>query len=111
MCETYFKKLAYASDISFIEKKEEAPKNAVSAMQAIAEVYMPLEELIDIQKEIERLQKEKVSLEGEASRLNAKLSNPGFMNKAPAKVIEEEKEKLIKYADMLNKVNERLGRF
>lgn len=111
MCETYLEKLAYASEISFIHDKQEAPKNAVSTMQTIAEVYMPLEELIDIQKEIERLKKEKNSLEGEISRLNIKLSNPGFINKAPAKVIEEEKEKFIKYEDMLKKVNERLGRF
>jgi valyl-tRNA synthetase len=67
-----------------------------------------LDELIDIEKEIERLTKEQKNLEGELKRVEGKLSNEGFVAKAPAKVIEEEKAKQEKYRDMYAKVVERL---
>lgn len=72
------------------------------------EVFLPLEELIDMEKEIERLEKEKANLEMELDRVEKKLSNAGFVAKAPKAVVEAEKEKEAKYRDMYRKVIERL---
>ena len=69
---------------------------------------MPFAELVDITKEVERLEKEKQKLEKEIERVTKKLSNEGFVAKAPEKVIEEEKAKEIKYRAMLAQVEERL---
>ena len=63
---------------------------------------------MDYEAELERLQKEKKKLEGEVKRVVGKLSNEGFVSKAPAKVIDEEKAKKAKYEEMLAKVCERL---
>ena len=104
---SYFEKLASASDVKFIPSKEEAPKNAVSVVTKGAEVFMPLTELIDIDKEIERLNKEREKLEGEIERVEKKLSNEKFVAKAPKNVVDEEKAKGQKYRDMLASV---LGR-
>jgi len=67
-----------------------------------------LADLIDYEKEIERLNKEKARLEDELKRVNGKLSNEKFLSKAPESVVEEEKEKLQKYQSMMEKVLERL---
>jgi len=104
----FFEKLAGASEVVVQRDKQGVPEDAVSAVIAGAEIFLPLEELIDVEKEIERLEKEKSNLENELARVNGKLSNEGFVAKAPAKVIEEEKEKQSKYQDMFNKVVERL---
>ncbi|HPB79350.1 MAG TPA: hypothetical protein PK516_03715, partial [Sedimentibacter sp.] len=72
------------------------------------EIYLPLADLIDYEKEIERLEKEKIRLEGELKRVNDKLNNERFMSKAPENVVNEEKEKLQKYQMMMEKVLERL---
>lgn len=103
----YFEKLAYASEVIFPDK-EEIPKDAVSKVIPGGEIFLPLEDLIDREKEIERLSKEKEKLEKEVERVNNKLSNPGFINKAPQKVVDEEKAKKEMYEDMLRKVIERL---
>ena len=66
------------------------------------------EELVDIEEEKKRLQGEKEKLISEVERAEKMLSNPGFVNKAPEAKINEEKEKLAKYKDMLEKVEERL---
>ena len=70
--------------------------------------FLPLADLIDYEKEIERLNKEKARLEDELKRVNGKLSNEKFLSKAPESVVEEEKEKLQKYQSMMEKVLERL---
>ena len=72
------------------------------------EIFIPLDELIDIEKELERLSKEKANIEGELRRVDAKLGNEGFVAKAPPKVIEDEKAKRENYKDMYNKVVERI---
>jgi len=72
------------------------------------EIFIPLDELIDIEKEIERLNKEKANLEDELKRVDGKLNKEGFVAKAPPKVIEEEKAKRDKYQDMYSKVVERI---
>lgn len=105
---SYFEKLASASEIKFISSKEEAPKNAVSVVTRGAELFMPLTELIDIDKEIERLNKEREKLEGEIERVEKKLSNEKFVAKAPQNVVDEEKAKGEKYRDMLASVIARI---
>ena len=71
---------------------------------------MPMDELIDTEKEKERLTKEKERLQSEIDRVEKKLSNEGFVSKAPAKLIEEEKAKGVKYKEMYDKVVEALAK-
>ena len=82
------------------------PENAVNVVVEGASLYLPLSELVDKEKELERLNKEKKDLEGEIKRVEGKLSNQGFVAKAPANVVEEEKAKGVKYREMLDKVIE-----
>ncbi|HEY5583575.1 MAG TPA: valine--tRNA ligase [Ruminiclostridium sp.] len=105
---TFIQRLAGASEIVVQADKEGIPADAVGTVIAGVEIFIPLDELIDIEKEIERLNKEKINLEGELKRVDGKLNNEGFVAKAPPKVIEEEKAKRDKYQDMHQKVVERL---
>lgn len=105
---SFFQRLAGASEVSVQTDKAGIPADAVGTVIAGAEIFIPLDELIDIEKEIERLAKEKANLEGELKRVEGKLGNEGFVAKAPPKVIEEEKAKREKYLDMYQKVVERL---
>jgi valyl-tRNA synthetase len=104
----FFEKLAGASSVEVMKEKINVPHDAVSAITHGTEIYMPLEDLIDKAKEIERLSKEKERLEKELERVNSKLSNERFISKAPGNVVEEEKGKKLKYQEMLDKVIERL---
>ncbi|AGY75591.1 valine--tRNA ligase [Clostridium autoethanogenum] len=106
--EDYFKKLASASEVEFLKDKNDAPKNIVSAVTRGAELFIPLFDLVDMDKEIERLNKEKEKLEGEIKRVENKLSNEKFVSKAPEAVVNAEREKGDKYREMLNTVIERL---
>jgi valyl-tRNA synthetase len=105
---SFFQRLASASEVAVQADKAGVPSDAVGTVIAGAEIFIPLDELIDIEKEIERLTKEKANLEGELKRVEGKLGNEGFVAKAPPKVIEEEKAKREKYKDMYQKVVERL---
>ncbi len=105
---SFFQRLASASEVAVQADKTGIPADAVGTVIAGAEIFIPLDELIDIEKEIERLNKEKANLEGELKRVEGKLNNEGFVAKAPPKVIEEEKAKREKYKDMYQKVVERL---
>lgn len=107
--EIYFQKLASASEIIVKTEKKEIPENVVSAVVDQVEIFIPLEDLVDKEKEIERLQKEKENLEKELKRVNGKLSNEGFVSKAPFSVVEKEREKQKKYQEMMEKVLERLS--
>ena len=80
-------------------------EDAVSIVVADGVVYLPLEDLIDREKEIERLTKEQERLTKEIARCEGMLNNPNFVNKAPAAKVEAEKEKLEKYKEMKEKVN------
>ncbi|GCD12947.1 valine--tRNA ligase [Clostridium tagluense] len=100
----YFQKLASASEVVFLNSKEEAPENIVTVVTKGAEVYMPLLELVDLEKELERLNKEKEKLEKEIDRVEKKLCNEKFTAKAPVEVVEEEKAKGEKYKEMYNSV-------
>jgi valyl-tRNA synthetase len=84
-------------------------EDAVSLVLHNATVYMPLEEMIDKQKEIERLGKEKKKLLAEVERAQLKLSNEGFIRKAPKELIDAENAKVAKYKEMLSKVDEQLA--
>jgi valyl-tRNA synthetase len=104
----YFERLASASEVQLINDKNQIPEGAVSVVIAGAEIFLPLEELVDMEKEKERLNKEKENLEKEIQRVRGKLNNQGFVAKAPQSVIEEEKAKEAKYQEMYDKVMERL---
>ncbi|MBV1819426.1 valine--tRNA ligase [Bacteroidales bacterium MSK.15.36] len=104
----YFEKLASASEVIFLNSKNDAPENAVSAVTKGAEMFMPLLDLVDLEKELERLNKEKQKLEKEIERVEKKLSNANFVNKAPEAVVNEEKAKGEKYKEMLDAVLERI---
>ena len=105
---TYIEKLASASEVTFIEDKKEVPENAVSIVVKGGELFMPLLDLVDKDKELERLNKEVNKLESEIDRIDKKLNNSGFVAKAPATVVEGEKEKRIKYEEMLEAVKSRI---
>ena len=104
----YIQKLAYSSEVILKTTKENIPDGAVSIIIEGAEIFLPLEDLIDKEKEIERLNKEKERLEKELERVKQKLSNEKFLSKAPAAVIEEEKDKEKKYSELMVKVLDRL---
>ena len=107
--ETYFQKLASASEVEFLSNKEDAPENVVSVVARGAEMFIPLLDLVDLEKELERLNKEKEKLEKEIDRVEKKLTNEKFVAKAPKEVVDEEKAKGEKYKEMLQSVIERLG--
>ena len=104
----FFATLGFASEVIVQADKNGIADDAVSTVIHDAVVYMPFAELVDIEKEIERLKKEQKRLEGEIKRCNGMLNNPNFVGKAPAAKIEEEKAKLEKYTGMLATVEERL---
>lgn len=104
----YFMNLASADDIMVKDNKEGIGEDNISIVLDKCEIFIPLKDLIDFEKEIERLTKEKEKFEGEIKRVVGKLANQGFVSKAPTKVIEEEKEKQKKYEEMLSKVLERI---
>ena len=107
--ERYIKKLANITEISFIASKADVPEEVMSAVVPGAEIFIPLDDIMDYEAELDRLQKEKKKLEGEVKRVKGKLSNEGFVSKAPQKVVEEEKAKQVKYEEMLAKVCDRLA--
>ena len=106
---SFFATLGYASEVHVQEDKTGIDENAVSTLIHDAAVYIPLEELVDIDKEIERLEKEAAKLAGEIKRASGMLANPKFVDKAPAAKVEEEKAKLAKYTEMSEQVAERLA--
>lgn len=108
MGKEYFVTLAGASQVIILKEKKDIPEDAMSAVVMGAEIFLPLDDLVDFEKEIERLEKEKGKLEKELQRVNGKLSNQGFLAKAPQNVIEEEKSKQANYQSMMDKVLERL---
>ena len=107
----FFATLGYASEVVIQENKEGIDKDAVSSVITDGAIYMPFAELVDIDKEIERLKKEEKRLEGELKRSEGMLNNPNFVGKAPVAKIAEEKEKLAKYQGMMAQVKERLAQF
>ncbi|HWS30020.1 MAG TPA: valine--tRNA ligase [Clostridia bacterium] len=105
----YLMKLAGANSVNVQLDKTGIDKNAVSAVCSLAEAFIPLEELVDLEKEIERVKKEIKRVEGDIARAEGKLSNEGFVAKAPQRVIDEERGKLETSKDMRVKLSARLG--
>ncbi len=105
----FFGMLGYASEVFVQEDKTNIGEDAVSAVTADAVIYMPFAELVDIEKEIERLKKEEARLTKELARSNGMLNNEKFTSKAPKAKIEEERAKLEKYTAMMQQVQERLS--
>ena len=104
----YFERLAGASAVIVQADKEGIPGDAVSVICDGCQVYIPLDQLIDISKEIQRLKKERDAAAGELQRATGKLNNPGFVAKAPAQLIEQEKEKVSKFTEVLAQHDERI---
>ena len=102
-------KLGFGKEMKLQENKEGIPNNAISILSKGIEVYMPFEDLVDINEEIARLKKEKEKVEFSIKRSEGMLSNPGFMSKAPENKIKEEKENLVEYKNVLEKLEERLN--
>lgn len=106
--ELYLKNLANISEVNYIKSKDEIPGEVMSAVVDGAEIFIPLDDLLDYKAEHGRLEREKDKLSVEIKRLSGKLGNPGFVEKAPRAVVQAEKEKLTKAEDMLAKVEDRL---
>lgn len=106
--EQFLLKLGFGEEILVQPNKENIPSNAISIMGQDLELYIPFEDLVDLAAEKERLEGEKAKLESEVARAKKMLSNPGFVAKAPESKINEEKEKLAKYEEMLKNTVERL---
>jgi valyl-tRNA synthetase len=104
----YFATLANITEIKVVHEKTQIGEDTASSVMEGTEIYLPLADLIDFEKEIERLEKEKSRLQGEVDRVVNKLNNEKFMSKAPESVVNEEKEKMAKYESMMEKVVERL---
>ena len=108
-CAKSFVNLALAKEIHVQADKSGIGEDAVSVVVSNAVVYLPLEDLVDREKELERLTKEAERLTKEIARCEGMLGNPNFVNKAPEAKVAAEKEKLQKYREMKEKVNVQLN--
>uniref|UniRef100_UPI0029435F37 class I tRNA ligase family protein n=1 Tax=uncultured Intestinimonas sp. TaxID=1689265 RepID=UPI0029435F37 len=111
----FLKRLAYASDVTVTGMTgvgadgEESAKGMVTVITHAARISMPMAELVDMEKEKARLEKQLGKDKAELDKLNAKLQNPGFVNKAPANVVAAERERAEKLAAVIAKLEEQLG--
>lgn len=105
----FFAKLAYASGIEFVEQAPANLESLVSIVTKGAQVYMPMGELVDFEKERARLQKEKAKVQKDIDFVMKKLNNPGFVAKAPEAVIAQEREKAAKYQELMEKLEASLA--
>ena len=106
--EGYLTVLASAEPVTHMVAGAEKPENAMAGVVNGVEIFLPLKDLIDVEKETARLNGEMAKLEKEISRLDKKLSNQGFLAKAPADVVAGEKEKLAGYQEKMDAVKARL---
>ncbi len=104
----FFTKLASASEVNLVASYE--ADGSVSVVSDGAKMYIPMAEIVDLEKERARLEKEKENAEKEIVRVNAKLSNASFTDKAPAAVVEAERAKLTKYTELLENVKDMLAK-
>ena len=103
-----YESLAGASDVVIQAGTQGVPEDAVSAVIPDAVLYIPLEDLVDFEKERERLTKEQARLEKELARSKGMLSNERFLSKAPAEKVAEERAKMEQYQQMMDDVVARL---
>ena len=106
--EEYLKRMAWVSEMRLLGENEAAEGKTVSAVSEAAELFIPLGDLVDIDKEIARLTKERDSVARDIQRAEGKLGNQGFLAKAPAQLVEQEKEKLAVNRDKLAKLDARI---
>ena len=106
----FIEKLAFGSELRVQKDNSGIDENAISVNENDINLYMPFNELVDLEEEKARLNAEKEKLEAEVERSNKILSNKGFVAKAPEEKIKEEKEKLEKYTNMLEDVKSRLAK-
>ena len=104
----FFTKLASASEVVLVDAYD--ADGSVSVVSDGAKLYIPMAEIVDLEKERARLEKEKENAEKEIARVNGKLSNASFTDKAPAAVVEAERAKLAKYTEMLANVKDMLAK-
>ena len=103
----FLKRLAYASDVKVVEATDTVDtQGMVTIATHAARLYLPLAELVDLEKEKARIQKELDKNRKELDKLETKLNNPGFVNKAPAQVVEAERERANKLKALLVKLEE-----
>jgi len=107
--EGFFKRLANASGIELLDARAVNPDKSASAVAEPCELFMPLGELVDVEKELKRLAKDLKGLQGEIARAVKMLANPGFLGKAPAQLVENEKEKLATNRGLLEKLMARIA--
>lgn len=100
----YVEKLANIGSVKFIESKDEITVKTVSVVLDKTSLFVPLGELVDLEKEVIRLNAELEKVESEIARANGKLANNGFLAKAPKALVDQEREKLNKYIDMRKKI-------
>ena len=108
--ESFVCKLAFGNEIAIQEDNTGIDENAVSIPEDEINLYMPFNELVDVEEEKKRLEGELAKLEGEVKRSQGILNNQGFLAKAPEAKVNEEKEKLEKYTQMLNDIKARLAK-
>ncbi|GAH62386.1 unnamed protein product, partial [marine sediment metagenome] len=105
--------LARARPVTFLARREEAPpgESILALVLKDAEVVIPMESMVDLQAEGERLQKEIEQSQAEVARLEARLKDKAFLTKAPAAVVDRERDKLAIRKDKLERLKQQLGRF
>ena len=104
--ESFFVKLASTSELHLVDRYD--AENAVSIVTDAATLYIPLGDLVDLDKERERLTNELARVDGEITRLEAKLANEGFVSRAPAAIVDGERQKLAKYRETKTQLEEAL---
>ena len=109
LAEPYLQRLAGASTVTLGQKGDVSSEKTVSAVCAAAEIRIPLGDLVDMEKEIARLEKEHATLAAEIERAEARLNNPGFVGKAPAALVEQERAKLLTNQGMLASLSQRVA--
>ena len=105
----YIEKMAGVSSVTFVDDKNEITEKVTSVVTHAAEVLVPLGDLIDMDKERERLQKEIAQVEAEITRVGNLLNNAGFVSKAPQKLVDGEREKLARAEEKAAKLKEKLA--
>ena len=96
-------------EISYIADKSQLPDEVMSSIINNVEFFIPLDDLLDYQAEFDRLTRENNKMKAEVQRIIDKLANQGFVAKAPAAIVAEEKAKCLNYEEMLVKISERLA--
>ena len=104
----FLKKLAYASEVTFAQPGTAPEAGSVTVVTHAAQISMPLAELVDLEKEKARMEKELKKNSDELQKLNTKLANPGFVNKAPEHVVKAEQERAVKLTELVAKLEEQL---